>query len=212
MIAWSGPLFSLFWKNTCGQRILLMSLWLVLLIFKLMWCGMVTVVVSWLGDDLFLFGEATDGQMNCMKDTLDNICSTSGQMVNVGKTTIIFAKCVPRKARLWLVNQSGFKEVSYLWKYLGVPLIGRTPRREDYAYLIDAMKNKLSGWKASQLSFVVRVTLYKSIIELLPLFIPWSLPPFLKVTSVTSNNSRGSLSGEKRMGVVNIMLFVTPPF
>lgn len=121
-------------------------------------------------DDLLLFGEATTNQMSCMKDTLDKFCSMFGQMVSVEKTSILFVKCVNYQTRQRLVNQSSFREMNSLGKYHGVPLIGRTPRRADFAYVVDMVKKKLARWKANQLSFVDRVTLSKAVIE--PPFIP----------------------------------------
>ncbi|MCI19046.1 putative ribonuclease H protein, partial [Trifolium medium] len=60
---------------------------------------------------------------------------------------------------------SGFRETDQLGKYLGVPLTGRAPRREDFQYIIDQVQNKLASWKAHLLSFAGRVTLAKSVME-----------------------------------------------
>lgn len=61
-------------------------------------------------DDLLLFGEATNNQMNCMKETLNNFCSMSGQMVSLENTTILFAKCVTHRSRLRLANLLGLRK------------------------------------------------------------------------------------------------------
>lgn len=94
----------------------------------------------------------------------------SGQLVSVDKTSILFAKGVSTSMRRSIVELSGFKEVQGLGKYLGIPLTGRAPRVGDFAYLVESVKKRLSGWKASQLSFAGRVTLVKSVIEALPLY------------------------------------------
>lgn len=39
-------------------------------------------------DDLLLFGQATNNQIMCVKDIMDNFCNMSGQEVSVGKTSI----------------------------------------------------------------------------------------------------------------------------
>ncbi|MCI10850.1 putative ribonuclease H protein, partial [Trifolium medium] len=65
---------------------------------------------------------------------------------------------------------SRFKETNELGKYVGVPLIGRGPKRADYHYLIDRVGNKLSAWKVRQLSFAGRVTLSKSVLEVVPIY------------------------------------------
>jgi hypothetical protein len=57
-----------------------------------------------------------------------------------------------------------------LGKYLGVPVTGKSPRREDYQYIIDQVSSRLVAWKANHLSFAGRVTLAKSVIEAIPIY------------------------------------------
>jgi hypothetical protein len=121
-------------------------------------------------DDLLLFGEASEKQMKCVMDILNKFCSLSGQEVSHEKTSILFSKNVNRGLKDRLLHLSGFRETYDLGKYLGVPLIGRAPKRADYQYLIDQVSNKLSIWKARQLSFAGRVTLAKSVLEAVPIY------------------------------------------
>jgi hypothetical protein len=69
-----------------------------------------------------------------------------------------------------LVRLSGYRESNSLGKYLGVPLTGRAPRRQDFEYVIDQVNAKLMHWKANQLSFAGRVTLAKSVLEAVPIY------------------------------------------
>jgi hypothetical protein len=94
----------------------------------------------------------------------------SGQEVSREKTSILFSKNVDRNTRVKLVQMSGFRESNQLGKYLGVPLKGRAPRREDFQYVIDQVSAKLTNWKAQHLSFAGRVTLAKSVIEAIPIY------------------------------------------
>jgi hypothetical protein len=94
----------------------------------------------------------------------------SGQKVSTEKTRILFSRTVDVRTRGELINISGFKETKELGKYLGVPLTGKAPKRRDFNYLVDQVKNKLASWKAKQLSFAGRVTLSKSVIEAVPIF------------------------------------------
>jgi hypothetical protein len=121
-------------------------------------------------DDLLLFGEATEKQMQCVMDMLNKFCGLSGQEVSQEKTSILFSKNVRRGMRDKLLNMSGFRETTDIGKYLGVPLNGRASKRADYHYLIDQVKNKLSAWKAKQLSFAGRLTLAKSVLEAVPIY------------------------------------------
>jgi ribonuclease HI len=121
-------------------------------------------------DDLLLFGEATEEQMRCMVYILDKFCSLSGQQVSKEKTSIFFSSNTNRNLRDKLVRISGFRETNALGKYLGVPLIGRAPKKKDFDYVIDQVNSKLMHWKANQLSFAGRVTLAKSVLEAIPIY------------------------------------------
>ncbi|MCH81869.1 putative ribonuclease H protein [Trifolium medium] len=121
-------------------------------------------------DDLILFAEASVEQLNVVLNTLGQFCQMSGQQVSHEKTSIMFSKNVSAQMRAELVRLSGFNEATSLGKYLGVPLVGRAPKRSDYSYLINQVKTKLSNWKAKQLSFAGRVTLSKAVIEAIPIY------------------------------------------
>jgi hypothetical protein len=121
-------------------------------------------------DDHLLFGEASEKQMKCVIDTLNQFCNISGQEVSIDKTSILFSKNVERSMRMKLLQISGFEETTYFGKYLGVPLIGRAPKRANFQYIIDQASTKLSITKANQLSFAGRVALAKSVIEAVPIY------------------------------------------
>jgi hypothetical protein len=121
-------------------------------------------------DDLLLFGEANERQMQCVMDTMETFCSMSGQEVSIEKTSILFSRNVGRSVRSRLVHISGYKETNSFGNYLGVPLTGRAPKRSDFQYIIDQVSSKLSAWKANHLSFAGRVTLAKSVIEAVPIY------------------------------------------
>jgi hypothetical protein len=54
-------------------------------------------------DDLLLFGEATDEQMQGLMEILTNFCKMSGQEISKEKTSILFSKNVNRDTRNRLV-------------------------------------------------------------------------------------------------------------
>jgi hypothetical protein len=121
-------------------------------------------------DDLILFAEANMDQLNVVLKIIHQFCQMSGQQILQEKTSIMFSRNVDSQVKEELVRQSGFNEALSLGKYLGVPLVGRAPKRADYNYLISQVKSKLSNWKAKQLSFAGRVTLSKSVIEAIPIY------------------------------------------
>jgi len=121
-------------------------------------------------DDLLFFTEATKEKMGVVLNTLDEFFRLSGQQVSHDKTSIMFSRNVPLEVKVELVALSRFNEAPSLGKYLGVPLVGRAPRRVDYNYLIDQVKTKLFAWKAKHLSSAGRVTLAKAVIEVVPIY------------------------------------------
>lgn len=121
-------------------------------------------------DDILLFGKASVRQMDKVKDVLHKFCLYSSQAVSFEKSNILFSKNVPAQLRREIIGDSGFTETFSFRKYLGVPLTGKVPRYQDFHYLIDKVKAKLSGWKAKQLSFVGRVMLSKAVIQAIPVY------------------------------------------
>lgn len=83
---------------------------------------------------------------------------------------------VNHNTRRQLVNLSGFKEVTNVRNYLGIPLLGRTPKRNDLQYLLDKVKNKQAGWKTKNLSLASRITLAKSVIQSLSVYLMMTIP------------------------------------
>ncbi|PNY17666.1 ribonuclease H [Trifolium pratense] len=121
-------------------------------------------------DDLLLFGKATDKQMRSTMNVLNKFCDISGQVISMEKTSILFSRNVSRLTRDSLISLSGFSETFNLGKYLSIPLLGHAPRPRDFQYIVDKVKAKLSGWKGKHLSFAGRVTLFKAVIQAIPMY------------------------------------------
>lgn len=132
-------------------------------------------------DDILLFGKASVRQMDKVKDVLHKFCLYSGQAVSFEKSNILLSK-----------NTFSFG------KYLGVLLTGKVPGYQDFHYLIDKVKAKLSGWKAKELSFVGRVMLSKAIIQAIPVY-PMMTTLIPVGALMKSNVSKGTSFGETLM-------------
>ncbi|KAI5438869.1 hypothetical protein KIW84_024554 [Lathyrus oleraceus] len=117
--------------------------------------------------DLLLFGQATESQIANMMEVLDDLCAASGQLISKEKTRIMFSSNTPVGIHRNIATLYGFREVEDLGLYLGVPLSGKSPRINNYQFLIDKVYAKLSHLKCNQLSFDGRVTLSKLVIEAL---------------------------------------------
>lgn len=119
-------------------------------------------------NDLLLFGEAFVPQMNIMMKCLDDFCHASGQLVSKAKSRILVSNKIHRGEARRISRATGINLTSDLGKYLGVPLLHKTPTRATYDFILERTQKRLSSWKASTLSLAGRVTLAKSIVAALP--------------------------------------------
>ncbi|GAU42820.1 hypothetical protein TSUD_185780 [Trifolium subterraneum] len=115
-------------------------------------------------DDLILFGEASVTQARNIKDILDTFCKSSAQKVSSEKTEIFFSRNVGWHVRKEVSEICGFGWTDNLGKYLGVPILPNGASRATFQFIMDKVGQRLSNWKAENLSFAGRVTLAKSFI------------------------------------------------
>lgn len=122
-------------------------------------------------DDLMLFAEASADQVEIIKTTLKLFCDSSGQKVSQDKTRVFFSRNVSREKKKELSESLGFQCTEDMGKYLGAPLIHQRSCRQSYQFILDRVNQRLSNWKASQLSLAGRVTLAKSVIQAMPSYV-----------------------------------------
>ncbi|GAA0145565.1 reverse transcriptase [Lithospermum erythrorhizon] len=113
-------------------------------------------------DDIILFGKADSKTATSITNTLHQFCSWSGQEISLQKSKIMFSKNTSPSLRSQISNQLQINETNNLGKYLGFPLkVGRQPS-SDFNFILDKVRNKLQGWKASSLSLAGRKTLIQA--------------------------------------------------
>ena len=83
---------------------------------------------------------------------LDEFCCLSGQTISESKSRVYFLPNVDRDTRESLYDILGFASTSKLGKYLGIPIKHSSSSSQDYNFILDRVKQKLVGWKASLLS------------------------------------------------------------
>jgi hypothetical protein len=74
-------------------------------------------------DDLILFEEASQQQMNVISSCLANFCGASGVKISIDKTKMLVSANVNGNRARELSNVSSFGLTSDFEKYLGVPII-----------------------------------------------------------------------------------------
>lgn len=122
-------------------------------------------------DDIILISEANVQQAHVIKSILDSFCRCSGQKVNLGKSKIMFSPNINDILGSQFSNILEFETTNDLSSYLGVPIITGRKGKDAYAFIVDKVRSKLTGWKAKTLSFAGRVTLAQSCIMSIPMYV-----------------------------------------
>ena len=122
-------------------------------------------------DDLILFAEASTSQMDVIKQCLDLFCAMSGQKVSLQKSNIHFSNGITLEEAKIISNMVGIPSSLNLGKNLGTPSIHDHVTKVLYQPLIDRIAIRLSGWKTGFLSFAGRVTLAKSVLTSIPIYV-----------------------------------------
>ena len=113
-------------------------------------------------DDLIFFAKADWTNCSAIRDLLDDFCSIFGQTVSEAKSRVYFSPNVDRDTRKSLCDILGFASTPFLGKYLGFPLKQPGSSSQDYNFILDRVKQKLSGWKANMLSLAGRSVLIQA--------------------------------------------------
>ena len=87
------------------------------------------------------------------------------------KSRIYFSPNLDRDTRESLCDILGFASTLYLGKYLGFLLKQPSSSSHDYNFILDRVKQKLSGWKANFLSLAGRRVLILSSMAAIPSYI-----------------------------------------
>ncbi|KAL4273675.1 hypothetical protein GQ457_13G010160 [Hibiscus cannabinus] len=122
-------------------------------------------------DDMVLFAEATMEQVGVIQDILSDFCKVSGHKVSIFKTQMCFSRNCALATKNLIARDFGFEVVEDLGKYLGVPLLHKRVTHATYAYVLDDMRARLSGWTAQSLSLAGRITLAKLVLQSIPIYV-----------------------------------------
>lgn len=119
-------------------------------------------------DDIILLGKADRATCGAMKKTLDLFCARSGQSINSNKSRVIFSKNTDSSTRRCITNMLGIEESEEIGKYLGFPMDLTASRASSFNFIVDKVKDKLSGWKANLISRAGRAVLINSVMNTIP--------------------------------------------
>ena len=119
-------------------------------------------------DDLVLFCKADVKSSAAVKSVLDDYSLYSGHRVNGSKTQVFFSPNTKSPIIHDIGVRIGFRTVENLGKYLGFPMLYGRVSTNDFQFIIDKARQKLSGWNAKLLTMAARVTLAKAVLVAIP--------------------------------------------
>ncbi|KAL8161192.1 LOW QUALITY PROTEIN: hypothetical protein V2J09_012681, partial [Rumex salicifolius] len=96
---------------------------------------------------------------------------SSGQKINHQNSKLFFSPNVSPKTRNSISRECNFQITLDLGIYLEIPLLHKPIGKENFEPLLQNIDNRLSGWMARHLSLAGRVTLERSVIVSLSVYI-----------------------------------------
>lgn len=121
-------------------------------------------------DDSFIFCRATKKEVQALREILTVYEVVSGQMVNLGKSSVSFSRNVRGELKDGISRILGIPWVSHHDLYLGLPIeLGRN-RTDSLAYVKDRLQKKVEGWKEAHLTQGGKEVLLKAVAEAVPTY------------------------------------------
>ncbi|XP_061354128.1 uncharacterized protein LOC133298795 [Gastrolobium bilobum] len=115
-------------------------------------------------DDLMLFMEASEDQIQTLFKCLKIFEEMSGQKLSVEKTSVYFSKNTSKEIMDKVVQFSGFKCVNNVRRYLGAMMRQGRVSKHLYDGLVEKVRSKLTSWEQQCLSQAGKITLSQSIL------------------------------------------------
>ncbi|XP_073051343.1 uncharacterized protein [Primulina eburnea] len=148
-------------------------------------------------DDIIIFATGGTREMKSLMDLLHHYENCSGQLVNAFKSVIILPPRCSGRTRSRLLRITGFGEGHLPIKYLGVPLFRGNRVCSLFDPLVQMVSKKLEGWELKTLSPGSRMTLLRSVLLSVPLYMFQVVQPPLAVMERLEKVFNGFLWGSR---------------
>ncbi|XP_038972820.1 uncharacterized protein LOC120104938 [Phoenix dactylifera] len=122
-------------------------------------------------DDCLLLIRAWIPEARVLRRVVADYCAASGQRVNLLKSAISFSPSTESKVRQEIREILQISEQERMLTYLGVPITGRRLRVAECSGLVQRIQSRLEGWMVSSLSMMGRVTLVRSMLGSIPVYL-----------------------------------------
>lgn len=120
-------------------------------------------------DDSLIFINGGKSNIDLLLATLRDYASTSGQVINFDKSSLIVSNKMHMSSHAENIACSSGLKLTYLpIQYLGVPIFKGRAKLEYFYELMTKFDKRISGWRGRLLSFGGKITLLKSVLNALP--------------------------------------------
>lgn len=124
-------------------------------------------------DDLLLFSEASEQQINTIMACVKRFSALSDLSINLNKSLIY---CLPNTCHRVAIGDLAMIPVTdNLGKYLGIPILHKRVNRDTFRYILDKMNKKLANWNVGTLSLVGRKILTQSALATISVYMMQSM-------------------------------------
>ncbi|XP_020680831.2 uncharacterized protein LOC110098354 [Dendrobium catenatum] len=140
-------------------------------------------------DDILIFAEASRSNAICIMKLLGDYCDWTRQRINGGKSAVLFSRSCPNWKKLLIAKLMGYRKVNSM-EYLGLPLVLRRLKAEDFDKTIRNAHQKTNIWGKKHLSLAGRALLIRTSLLSIPMYL-------MTYTSVP----RGILHSIEKLGI-----------
>lgn len=140
------------------------------------WCGLKvskngpSISHLFYADDLVIFAKDDVEACRNIMITLNLFCDMSGQRINYKKSSLFVSNNVSVSHARDLSSLCSIPLTKDLGIYLGIPMVHNRKGKHHFSHIINKMQNRLSGWKAKNLSLAGRSTLITFVMSTIPVY------------------------------------------
>ncbi|XP_038988602.1 uncharacterized protein LOC120112787 [Phoenix dactylifera] len=123
---------------------------------------------QWIG---WIMGGARVSDARVLRRVVADYCAASGQRVNFHKSAVHFSPSTESRVRQEIRGILQIPQQEETLTYLGVSITGRRLRVAECSYLVQRVESRLEGWRAASLSMMGRLTLIRSVLGSMPVYL-----------------------------------------
>lgn len=158
-------------------------------------------------DDLILFGEGTNNQIQETMHCIETFSKLSGLNVNLSKSMIFCFPNTSCKVKKRIGDVAGIPMTENLGWYLGIPILHERVNKSTFSYILEKMKRKLANWTSESLSLAGKQVLVQLALASIPVYTMQAVALLIKTCNDIDKICRDFLwedrDDKKRIHLVN---------